>query len=833
MGRNALNDMINNGEIRLDQYFTMHPFSATEKLVYDKALQDVDFFNAFYIKSNKTYERLATICSVINNVSKNLIVITGYRGCGKTNFLHLIKRVFDGYHDYENINETRMADIKLAPRMAEIDKQMRENYKRTYEKLRTTLPNQLYQCEDEQIGERLNSCINTLFCGTCEYINFDIGGMGREKPFSNKIFYLLRESIERNNKTGKLYEIVELISGFIARNKWKISEHFEYIDYSTLITFLSEAKEKINNEIIDDCYTWMKVNLTRITLEQLLFIYSIWEYAEIVISEDCSANGKLIYILDNIDIISDDITDIFRNTMMGIWKFIWDTRNFFDSIKNNNCILDEKFIKLYEKTKFIVAMRETTAMHISGHLRDKMRALMEHFDMSVDVDKTNILQRKIDYATTLIDDHSISNPIFIEGISLMKNLIMDRLLMKPFFLLFNDDYRTAALTLTTICIEHQDEVKTAINLVKSNDNSIIFGGRGIIYRLIIDAFFNWNYFRGLGVKSKNDSNSSINLQSKYAFSCARIILTILCNKQVKVPERFFINPEESVRLLDLYSFIEGMIDLDDFVNVINEMFSLRDKKYWNHLVTFDNILTYSPSVVKQYLQNPPITGDMNAENHDIYIRATSAGQTYIDTICIHFEFFSSRFGSTDAKSLFMFDDLHNNQTWNTTKRLLNDVYNAVSDCCRNLERYNRLILNRQKKNKYYEIIESPYYYEAQFHEERIIHNHISYIEAFRHYVLTKRIGYERKKEVNSYLISVIKQYLNLLKLETMDGISEYRDVFISKNSQILYNELSFCIEQIENTDNIDTNIEITRRFYRAHYSGSLCRYFKKYGFKGD
>ena len=51
-----LGRMINNNEIDLRQFFTMHPFSATEKISYDLALKDIDFFKNLYIQSNKTYE---------------------------------------------------------------------------------------------------------------------------------------------------------------------------------------------------------------------------------------------------------------------------------------------------------------------------------------------------------------------------------------------------------------------------------------------------------------------------------------------------------------------------------------------------------------------------------------------------------------------------------------------------------------------------------------------------------------------------------------------------------------------------------------------------------
>ena len=80
-----LGQMIDEGKIDLDQYLIMHPFFGKHKKnVYEEALRGIDFFNELYIKKAiKTYERLAIISKVFNNAERNLVVVTGYRGCGK------------------------------------------------------------------------------------------------------------------------------------------------------------------------------------------------------------------------------------------------------------------------------------------------------------------------------------------------------------------------------------------------------------------------------------------------------------------------------------------------------------------------------------------------------------------------------------------------------------------------------------------------------------------------------------------------------------------------------------------------------------------------------
>lgn len=821
-----LGEMINHNQIELHQFFTMHPFSASEKRVYDSALKGIDFFRELYVKNNKTYERLAAVCNVINNEERNLVVVTGYRGCGKTNFLRLIKYIADGGTDLETLDELERIELGYARDIEDLKSLIQSDYKKSIEKIRNTFLGDMYDRDDAVKGKELVVYLTKQLAGKCKYINFDEGGMGREKPFSTKLFYSIRASIDCHEKEGRLSDIVKMVDDFVVRNQWIIEENFEEIDFRTLKKFWKAVKGKLYSFDSDNFYDDFLDELKKLSLEQLLFVYTIWEYAEILTAGCSDKNRKLMYLLDNIDIISDGTTDIFKNTMMGVWKFMWDTGNVFHKIRENNIEEDRGFIDLYDKTKIIVAMRETTAMHISGHLRDKMRAIMDHFDMSSDTDKALVMQRKIDLALSMIRSKEIVSKGFMAAIQCLNQLNSDRLFMRTLFQLFNNDYRTAVMCITTICIEHMEEVKKAINLMNSDNASFVFGGRGIIYRLILDSFFEWDYFDAIGIPSINLKNSTGRIQQKHGYSCARVILTILCNKQAKTTERFFVNPEESVRLADLYGMVDKLMELDEFITVVDGMYSLRNKRFWNHLVTFDNILAYSPDVIKTYIgvKRP------QTEETDIYIRATSAGQMFASTISVHFEYFASRYASTCRNvSLFLLDKLDDRKQWSSMKKIVSDVYEAVENCNATLELYNRNVMEKKGVGYYEDVLDSPYYYEQQFHEERIIHSHISYLEAYRSWIFRLSMSETRLAEANTFLLSMIQKYLDLLKYDRNSGYKKYRGLFFSANSKSLYNELSVCIEEIKQTPVIRNDIAVTRGYYRTHFKGKKCAFMIKQG----
>lgn len=85
------------------------------------------------------------------------------------------------------------------------------------------------------------------------------------------------------------------------------------------------------------------------------------------------------------------------------------------------------------------------------------------------------------------------------------------------------------------------------------------------------------------------------------------------------------------------------------------------------------------------------------------------------------------------------------------------VIEAVKKCIMSLEEYNKIVMKENGASHYSEILESSYYYEGQFHEERIIHNHISYMEAYRKYVLeNEKISEHRRIEANDFILDSIE-----------------------------------------------------------------------------
>ena len=163
------------------------------------------------------------------------------------------------------------------------------------------------------------------------------------------------------------------------------------------------------------------------------------------------------------------------------------------------------------------------------------------------------------------------------------------------------------------------------------------------------------------------------------------------------------------------------------------------------------------------------------------------------------------------------------------KKIVSDVYEAVEKCTKTLEVYNRNVMKKKDVEHYEDVLDSPYYYEQQFHEERIIHSHISYLEAYRSWIFQLNISETRLSEANKFLLSMIQKYLELLKYDRNNGYKKYRGLFFTANSKSLYNELSVCIEEIKQAAFIRNNIAVTRGYYRAHFKGKKCAFMIRQG----
>lgn len=822
--KSKIEEMIDNGSLELNQFLTMHPFSATQNDVYNIALGDVDYFNQLYVRDISQYAYLAKICSLIRNSEKKLCIITGFRGCGKTNFLHFIKHISETGEIGPTLSEQYRLSLSLMNKNEELTSELTKNYSDVKKRISVYINGEIR--DEEMENEALLEWYRKHLNGDFRYINFDIGSMGRndgDAAFVYLIFFRLHDSIEIALKEDSYYSCVENIRKFIGEYGWEIRRNFDYQIKATesLNNFWNRINPLLDNYkekyFLDPLFD----ELEKLSLSQILLVFLLWEYTLIISSnKEGMLSRKIIYLFDNIDIISGTEDSAFESKTAGFWSFIWNARVFFNNISNRQMSKEDeyeeienshvlKYIELYKNTKFIFAMRETTAMYITDHLRDRLRGLMGHFDMSCTFDKVVCLQKKLEYAITLIAEGRISNQQFIRAINNLNNLLDDKLFTYDLVQLYNNDYRTFATALSSICLRNPKSIMAANELFKPNDIRA-FGSRCILYRCFFNGFASWHYFDSLGIFAPAAAIPKNINWKKYQYTLERVILTTLINIQGKSPSKFFLETDESVSLATLYKYLEGIIDLDDFVNVIDSMYALRNEKFWSHLVTFDNVIAYSEINIKKYLEST------EHSLSDIYIRITPAGSSFIKTMCVHYEYFTCRFSKHFNGSLFELVCIDTEEKKQIIENVIEDVFNYTKQCCKNQKEFNQRVRDITGYTSYTQLLNTQYYFENKYHEERVIHQHISYLESFRKCVALYTNNIAMAKSVESSIIKYIKKYLELLKYDANDGIRIENTMYYSHNSKLLYKELMMCIKKIEDEPERSKDVDITREYYRNH-----------------
>lgn len=804
-------EMINNGDLTFEDYLKIHPFSVSSKKIYKTALRGIDFFSEFYVKSVDTYIRLAEISNVVSTGMRNLVIITGYRGCGKTNFLRYVKHIARGGKIDKTLDQIK--DFELAnERSEERKKEILEHYSEAKEKIFNILGGRVDDVEGSELINYIQKSIN----GTTTYINFDVGGYQKNKPLSVKLFLITEDQLKEALNNNKLTKIENIIDSFIRRNRNSIMANFEDADATELEEFWKNMKVALDSVRQDEKNTLGILKLLRsLSLEHLLFAYFMWELAWLLVNME-SLEKKQLYLLDNIDMLSDKEGKSFRSIIYGIFKYIYDSHNLFadiaDKSKNDD---DLKICKYYEQMNLIIAMRETSAMKVTDHYRMIVRQNMRTFDISEDLNKTLIIKLRVEFANNLIQSGKITNRYFINKTENLDSILKDEILMQRLFMLNNEDVRTSGQLFSKLC--EKDLYSRSRKVYGSDVKGYVFGMRGIVYKDIFRIFDKSNYFHDLKIANYTDVKTT----REYPFSYARVLLVLLYKQRKKQSDRILFNDAEYIELHTLYDEIRNVIPLDDFVEILDRMYSFRDEEYWNHLVTFDNVATYSREDILKYMQK-----ERHEDEKKIHVCITSAGKMFLDQVCVHFEYFSQRFCSTVNKALFEYNSFKEMEAAEDVKSIIATVFTAVQQCLATLEEYNKAVLVKLNKKRYSEIISTSYYYVGQFHEERIILNHIQYLNAYRRYMINKA---GNNKAMNQYLVKYINKYLDLLYSDDKSK-KAFRNSFISDKSKKTYNRLKVCIEHIISSDYENLNIDITSDYYYRNYKDQRCRFFIEKGY---
>jgi energy-coupling factor transporter ATP-binding protein EcfA2 len=568
---------------------------------------------------------------------------------------------------------------------------------------------------------------------------------------------------------------------------------YQYCNYYR--SFINQSCSLKDMDNFHEFDTYLEKNLDFRDLLFLIMLYSL----SLSYHDEVTMDPTILFI-DNLDFI-DSYSEL-RRFVRAFDDFTIDMSKNFKHLKlYKNAAVPFQYT---DKIKIFVAMRETTKANLPNqHFSDAFTSIYMHLDITEAYDKSGIVRRRI---STLSDNKRRGlSAVKARQMELISSIVKDIHTKRVFIPLFNNNYRSAIKIITKAVIENLPVMEEYEAIMKLSELSFRYGARGMLCKFILDNFNIEQYgeescFKKIGVLNLLDRKNN-------EVSYPRLILTFLSN----FTETRCDSANNCISISSIINSFKDILDPVLIKKCIWNMFDLKDTM-WTHLVSFSQLVKFDEE------ENLLDTDGLNNLDYDLSkLHYSYAGKIYLEYVSTHFEFFTVRVFKEKYKPLFcrenlQFDDNGSYKFLNIIDR----VYYEVNRCCETLREFNIRVCsvagypNPYENKNHLKYLESPYVcmYRKnnekdfkQFHEDRLINAHISYIDKFRAFVLNySDLTEEEKIAVNKALVERIEKYVDLIASGVL--VSEY-------TKENLYNYYKQKIREI-NKNWKDFTIEINR-----------------------
>lgn len=665
---------------------------------------------------------------------------------------------------------------------------------------------------DKWFSRRNNIAIITGYVG-CGKTTFTHHYLKRESDLNNKVILFDFEKINRIPARNIVIDKFELHLYQLMRDKnsefRKVLKKlysqnraiFDLFDSNNnLVKFIDIYLQQSLNRKKYLQNSDLKKSLLSLNIDDLFNILFLYIFADKIIT---GFNQTHIICFDNLDVAYEgsnleEFYLAFMNTLAN-WEDVIAKLKISDRGDNT--------IDLYRDIKFIFCMRETSKSKLTKFFRRRISTSVKPFDITEIYDKAKIIEKRIQLLLKYRED---VDPEIIAEAEVIQKIIEDYYNKINVFPLFNHDYRSCVESITALC----ENKKSLMSYIKLSNMALApnllkyakYGARGILFRLIFNEFRKEGDYDKISIYDFN--NSGHNEQ----FSIPRMILTYVSNVQTnKGRVKPGIGDDNTpVSINRIFDAFKGIIQPEVITNCIINMYELRESS-WNHLITFDTLLGTDVECLrnelKAYKQNKDI------EYSKVLI--TCSGTTYLNIMTTHFEFFCSRLWGGEKSPLFAVENAVRENEEFAFEDILDKVYTNVKGCCMRIKKFDTDYLlpkYENMDNKYAEYLDSEYVYKErkiienkivkQFHGEKIIHTHISYLDAYRLFLLNTNIlnNDEVRKAASKTIIEYIEKYISLI---------EDRKVIYSDASLGIVESYSKAIKKIRGSEYSDFTTEIS------------------------
>ncbi len=680
----------------LKNYLKASAYASGERSPLEKKLSGDMYYQFLYADSEEADTYANDLMNRIQYDDARNIVLSGYKGCGKTTFIHYLIR-------------------KMKMRRIVLNFDIVVDYGA---EIKTVLVMYMYnQIVNDIIIE--NSNITEKFLDI--YMESEnLRSLGRNFDIDNKFLYLFRKLIYAKDKA----------------KEWNGKQTSEI--------YLRED---------------VKIYLGEFDVNRLMILIIMWDTAYRV---NMNIEQECLIIFDNLDTIYN--TTRLPEFVQQIALFRNNIDRIFGSLHlggNNLGDPSQDYICVF-------VMRETTKAEFTDHFLDqKVSLYVPRKSMSFLYDMFSIVRKRKEYLHLLQTEMGTIGPHclrLLDSVQRIEMLLDDIFVREDVLGLFNHDFRTSFEVLAELNFMDEKFFQACDNLKKlDKDNSWSkYGSRCLLFREIFDLLGETGYFDYM-----KRSEFQISVGDKtYAANLDRIILQYLCNSQniyaaEEDREREFV--ELNIVFKDLLRFCNDEMAI---INAIWDMYEMRRKQYWNHLVTFDEMRDVTRDELIRQIECV-VKGERIKFGK---IRITTAGRNYLEIMLPHFEYFAARVFGKTKPSLFSFTAEELTDVIDVTS-YIKDVRNETVICCSRLMVFYQQVFASIEEFQGEEFLRSKFAWRKlsenqslirMYHCERVIHSQIGYLDAVRMYAffrideVNKKGYFEKNVDVTAIIRDIIK-----------------------------------------------------------------------------
>ena len=537
------------------------------------------------------------------------------------------------------------------------------------------------------------------------------------------------------------------------------------------------------------------------------------KYSSSIDNDWVKGNDKFVFYFDNLDTIN------YEYLNSDFAEQIYWAHNDLDDLLSE-IEEDVSLIDFRNNYSFIFCLREANYVIAREHIRENYELLTADIPFNPYDHTEKYLSHRIEYAKKL-ESESVRSYGSLDVFDYIVQLSYIKRVFIPFL---NFDYRKIANFVLQICNDFADEdigitFKTFKELEKNEIYS--FGAHGFLFFRILHRFI---HDEGRDIFGRRYMSTDEHRKS-YAnpIRMSLIVLMNLSEFELSIDKREL--HSKKVSLFEIISRFSDVVPHDDISRLIIKSLTnafLCHREGWPHLVTFYHLRIREnddSKEVERHVNSYFAKNGNNAEALEelkrIELTLNPSGFIFIRFICNHFEFFSVR--CKNAYSLFYSVKKQEDGVF-LFCQIIDNVFALARDCINHFREYyeetfagkysdvndyNRSIhsFRDSEDTSSYKVNRKK---NGTIHPVRIITQHISYLDAFRLFLLKKgemKYGIEHDEliEVNKNIIRRIEKYIKL---------ADKNQILLTESNKKLVDKFKSRIKEIEESSYKDFSIGI-------------------------